>query len=92
MHRLRFLALVPLLFGLTTVVFGDFDGPAPLSWRWAQPTKYPPSGSPLVDGNTIYVSVGARIFALDRDTGNQKWKFPTTEPIQGYFQIEPCPE
>ncbi|HEY3780897.1 MAG TPA: PQQ-binding-like beta-propeller repeat protein [Fimbriimonadaceae bacterium] len=89
MHRLRFLALIPLIFGLTSVVFGDFDGPAPLSWRWAQPTEYAPSGSPLVDGDTIYVSVGTRIFALDRQTGNQKWKFPTTESIQGHFKSNP---
>jgi len=67
----------------------DFDGPAPLAWRWAQSSNTIPSGTPLVDHDAVYVAVGARVFALDRATGNQKWKFPTVENVDGYFQGTP---
>jgi outer membrane protein assembly factor BamB len=40
--------------------------------------------------NVIYVSAGTRVFALDQATGNEKWKFPTTQEVQGgYFRKTP---
>lgn len=76
--------------GFATVVaasmaLADFDGPAPLSWRWIQPTSATVKGSPLIDGNTVYVAVGQRAFALDKASGNQKWRFPLVDPIDGFF-------
>ncbi len=66
-----------------SAAIADFDGPAPLSWRWIQPTKAGVRGVPLVDGDTIYIAVGQRVFALDRATGNQKWRYPLLDPIDG---------
>ncbi len=79
------LALVGLMT-FAALAPADFDGPAPLAWRWVQPTTVSPGGAPIVEGNTIYVAVGQRMFSIDKETGNQKWKFPPVEPIQGYFR------
>lgn len=83
-----------LTVGLTalaamSVAWAQFEGPAPLAWRWVQPTSVPPSGTPLVDGDSVYVAVGQRIYALDRETGNRRWQFPTVEPIEGFFRSAP---
>ncbi len=40
----------------------------------------------MVDGNTVFTAVGQRAYALDKDSGNQKWRFPVGEPIEGYFR------
>lgn len=79
-----------LAAGLASIVaasmaYADFDGPAPLAWRWVQPTNATVKGSPLIDGDSVYVAVGQRAFALDKATGNQKWRFPLVDPIDGYF-------
>ena len=66
--------------------FADFDGPAPVAWRWAQPTTAAPGGKPLVSGDSVYVAVGGRIYALDRATGNQIWRFPAAEPLESNFR------
>jgi outer membrane protein assembly factor BamB len=64
----------------------QFDGPAPLAWRWSESTTVSPSGSPAVDGEAVYVAVGGRIYALDRSTGNQLWRYPAGEPLTGSFR------
>lgn len=90
MRNMRLLALLPLFLLIFTKAFADFDGPAPLAWRWAQPAfKIAPTGSPIVVDDTIYFSGVTHVYALNRDTGNEKWKFPTTEDIQGYFRVSP---
>jgi eukaryotic-like serine/threonine-protein kinase len=66
--------------------YADFDGPAPLAWRWVQPTSNSPVGSPTVKDGVVYVAVGPRMFALEKATGNQKWKFPLVDPIAGSFK------
>jgi outer membrane protein assembly factor BamB len=65
--------------------FPAFDGPAAVAWRWAQSAKLPPSGSPAVEGDSVYVAVGGRIYGLDRVTGNQLWRFPVSEPLEPQF-------
>jgi outer membrane protein assembly factor BamB len=89
MRKLRLLTLVPITLGIASAARADFDGPTPLAWRWAQSSRVPPSGMPLVDGNTIYIAVGQRVYALDKSTGNQKWKFPTVETVDGFFRSSP---
>lgn len=64
----------------------DFDGPAPLAWRWQQPTNSSPVGSPTVRDGIAYAAVGSRMYALDKESGNQKWKFPLVDPIEGSFK------
>ncbi|MBS1714100.1 MAG: PQQ-binding-like beta-propeller repeat protein [Armatimonadetes bacterium] len=64
----------------------EFDGPAPVAWRWAQPTSASPSGAPLVAGDVVYAAVGGRVYALERTTGNQVWRFPVAEPIEASFR------
>ena len=63
----------------------QFTGPAPLSWRWQQPSGSTPSGSPVVDGDTVYVTSGQRMYALNRADGNQKWRYPLGNPLDSYF-------
>lgn len=69
-----------------TSAFAQITGPTPLAWRWVQPTSVAPSGAPVVVGDMTYVAVGSRIFGLDRETGNQKWKYPQADAIQGFFR------
>jgi len=91
MRNLRLLALLPLALALFANAAAEFDGPAPLSWRWTPVSaKVAPSGKPLVVDGTIYISVGDRVYALDQSTGNEKWKFPTTQDVEGgYFRKSP---
>lgn len=86
MHIKRILALGTALLMLTGIAAAQFDGPAPVAWRWTQPTPAAPLGSPLVVDDTVYVAVGQRIHALDKSTGNQKWRYPAGLPIEGYFR------
>jgi len=74
---------------LTGVAAAQFDGPAPLAWRWQQSSTTAPGGSPLVLGGTIYQSLGGRIFSLDKDSGNLKWRFPALDPMDGIFRTAP---
>ena len=85
--RCLFIAMVGL--GALSAVLAQFPGPAPLAWRWAQSTAISPIGSPLVSGDVVYVAVGTRMYALDRATGNQKWKYPLAEGIPGNFRSGP---
>lgn len=64
----------------------QFDGPAPLAWRWVEPTTVSPSGAPVVQGDTIYTAVGRRMFAIDRLSGNTKWRYPVEAPLDAYFR------
>ncbi|MBV6458177.1 MAG: Outer membrane protein assembly factor BamB [Fimbriimonadaceae bacterium] len=66
--------------------WAQFEGPAPLAWRWAQPTSVTPGGMPVVQGESVFVAVGSRIYCIDRATGNQKWRYPAGEPLDGAFR------
>jgi len=74
---------------LASVAAAQFDGPAPLAWRWQQSSTTVPGGSPLVLGETIYQSLGGRVFSLDKETGNLKWRFPAVDPMEGNFRSAP---
>jgi outer membrane protein assembly factor BamB len=84
--RLTTLAAAGLLVSLAAA---QIDGPVPLAWRWVQQTQVAPSGVPLVTDDTIYLGVGSRVFALDKVYGNERWKFPRLDPIQGNFRTSP---
>lgn len=86
MRTARFLALGATVLTTASVAIAQFTGPAPLAWRWSASTSVSPSGKPVVSGDTVYVAVGNRIYALDRQSGNQKWKFPNVDPIPGAFR------
>ncbi|HWD40508.1 MAG TPA: PQQ-binding-like beta-propeller repeat protein [Fimbriimonas sp.] len=67
----------------------QFDGPAPLAWRWLSQSGVASSGAPLVNGDIIYEAAGGRIYAIDRLTGNKKWQYPPEDPIPGIFRFAP---
>lgn len=69
-----------------SVGLAQFDGPAPLAWRWSESTAASPSGQPAIDGEKVIVGVGGRIYCLDRDTGNLVWRYPAGEPLSGNFR------
>ena len=77
-----------LATALTVPAVAQFDGPAPLSWRF-QASLGQATGSPLIDGETIYYPNGGRLVALDRDTGNKRWQYPQVERIPGVFKGSP---
>ena len=69
----------------TAAVFASaqFNGPAPLAWRWSQPTSVAPGGELVAKGDLIYTAVGGRVYAVDQSTGNQVWRFPAGVPLEG---------
>ena len=67
----------------------QFDGPSPLAWRWQQPSTVASNGAPLIEGDTIYINLGSRSYAVDRATGNTKWKFPQGLPFEGLIRRSP---
>ncbi len=89
MRTLRLLTAAPLALALAASASAQFDGPAPLAWRWVQPTNAAATGAPLVVDDTIYTAIGGRVFAIDRATGNLKWRYPQVEPINGQFRTSP---
>lgn len=88
MLTIRSLVVAGVL-AVCTSAFADFDGPTPLAWRWQQSSTVPPSGSPLVNGNVIYQGLGSRVYAIDRASGNQVWRFPKNEAIEGFVKGSP---
>jgi len=89
MRKMRSVLVGLAALGLVAVASAQFDGPAPLAWRWFQPTSIPPAGAPVVNGDTIYTAVGSRVCALDRQSGNKLWQFPSVDPIDGVFHAAP---
>lgn len=87
--RISWILRMGTLVGLVSaalVASAQFEAPAPLAWRWVQSNDVPPMGSPLVDGDRVYVAVGSRIYCLDKNTGNQIWRYPAGEPIAANFR------
>lgn len=70
----------------TAVGLAQFDGPAPLAWRWSEATSASPSGTPAIDGERVITAVGGRIYCLEKDTGNLVWRYPAGEPLTGSFR------
>ena len=89
MQKMRLLTVSLGAMALVSAALAQFDGPAPLAWRWVQPTSVAPGGSPLVNNDLIYQSVGGRIFCIEKKTGNLKWRFPQLDPIAGTFRTSP---
>ncbi|HXH61661.1 MAG TPA: PQQ-binding-like beta-propeller repeat protein [Fimbriimonadaceae bacterium] len=69
-------------FGAATA---DFDGPAPIAWRWADNITQRPNGAPVLLGDHVYTAVGSRMYCLDRTTGNLVWRYPIGEPLNANF-------
>lgn len=71
---------------LATSIFAQITGPTPLAWRWYQPTSAAPGGNLAVKGDLVYVASGSRMYCLERESGNQKWRFPAAQPLPGVFR------
>ncbi|MCH7945269.1 MAG: PQQ-binding-like beta-propeller repeat protein, partial [Armatimonadetes bacterium] len=65
--------------------WADFDGPAPIAWRWADRIEQRPAGSPIVDGDYVYAAVGSRMYCLERESGNLAWRYPSGVPLEANF-------
>jgi len=85
----RRIALVSVALGASVFSSAQIDGPVPLAWRWSGSTAVSPSGVPAFMGDNVYVGVGGRVYALDRNLGNKKWQWPLIEPITGNFTSSP---
>lgn len=85
----RRIALVSVALGASVFSSAQLDGPVPLAWRWSGSTTVSPSGVPAFMGDNVYVGVGGRVYALDRNLGNKKWQWPLIEPITGNFTSSP---
>ena len=68
-----------------TLGWAQVTGPAPMAWRWAQPTSVSPRGPIAAEGDTVYAAVGGRIYGLDRELGTQRWRYPAAQPLDTNF-------
>lgn len=66
--------------------YADFDGAAPVAWRFIEATRAAPGGVPVEKDGIVYIGLGGRIYALDKATGNLKWRYPSGEPLQANFR------
>jgi outer membrane protein assembly factor BamB len=82
----RTTAAIAALTCLGAAMAQNATGPMPVAWRWAESGSAVPSGAPLASGDTVYVGVGGRMYALDRRTGNQVWRYPLAEPLDSNFR------
>lgn len=71
---------------LSGIAFADFPGPAPLAWRWQQPANVVP-GQLAHTADTVFTAVGKRVYSLDIDSGNQKWRFPVADPLSANLRM-----
>ena len=55
----------------------------PLSVDWKFTSVFVPNNpaSPIVTNDTIYFAAGNRLYAVDPDTGAQKWRYPEGESV-----------
>lgn len=83
--KLRSLLAVAL-FCSVAVSVAQSVGPSPLAWRWSQNTTVSPGGSIAANNDVIYAAVGQRVYAIDRDSGNQRWRFPAAAPLDANFR------
>lgn len=79
-----FAGVMAAAFAVTS--FAQFDGPAPLAWRWSESTTAVPSGTPIVNNGIVYTAVGGRIYGLERETGNLVWRYPSGTPLDSKFR------
>ena len=89
MPKFRIIASMLATIGAYSLAIAQFTGPAPVTWRWQQPSTIVADGSPVVKGNTVFVASGQRLYALDRSSGNQIWRFPIGEPLAAFFKGTP---
>lgn len=83
--RVRTVAALGIL-AISSASFAQFDGPTPLAWRWAQSTSTSPGGDVVYGADTVYAAVGRRVYALDKSSGNQKWRYPVGDPYGANFR------
>jgi outer membrane protein assembly factor BamB len=83
------LVALSIAVGVASFASAQVEGPVPLAWRWWASTPVSPSGSPVVDGDNVYIGVGGRMYSIDRTSGNRKWQFPPIEPASGFFRGTP---
>ena len=70
---------------LASTAWADFDGPAPMAWRWADRIERRPAGAPIMQGDSIYAALGSRMYCLNRENGNLVWRFPVGVPLAADF-------
>lgn len=88
MRMMRKISFGLAALAFTTIASAQFDGPAPLAWRF-QASLANATGTPLVEGDRVYYPNGGRIVAIDKDTGNKRWQYPAVEKIDGNFKGSP---
>ena len=67
------------LFIIAALLTGCTGGALATSWP----------GLTVAEG-VVYVSAGPKVYALEAETGNQKWEFPTGEEEKGPFYATPA--
>lgn len=69
---------------------GKLTVPMAVDWKFS--SNYIPNNpaSPTVAGDTIYFSSGNRVYAVDRRTGAQKWRYPTDTTLNTFVAATPA--
>lgn len=64
----------------------------PMAVQWKFSSNYIPNNpaSPAISGDTLYFSAGNRMYAVDRRTGAQKWRYPTDTVLNTFVAATPA--
>lgn len=64
----------------------------PMAVQWKFSSNYIPNNpaSPSVTGDTVYFSSGNRLYAVDRTTGAQKWRYPKDNTLNTFIAATPA--
>lgn len=63
--------------------------PLILNWEFASSRNHDNPAAPIVEGNVCYFSSGDRVFALDIESGTQKWRYPLDVALTSMIKATP---
>lgn len=64
--------------------------PIALNWEYTANKFDNNPASPVVSGSTCFFASGDRVYAIDLETGNLKWKYPADQPLGGQVRGTPA--
>jgi outer membrane protein assembly factor BamB len=66
------------------------EPPLTLAWEYTTTRHNDNPAAPIVAGDTCYFASGDRVYAVDLQTGNLKWKYPMDVPLTGMVKGTPA--
>src|SRR5579871_533251 len=58
-----------------------FDTPLAVLWKFTGEAVALNHAAPIVAGDTVFLSSGGRVYAVDLNTGGLRWRYPDLDPL-----------